>query len=278
MVVHGRVELLAHPLSQKYLQMKWNSYGKYFHLANLLFYCIFLMLVTMFASHMMQNMVSVSDNSETPQHRNSNYSFSLSDMYDNSQMKLTSTIVTSGIFIIVYVLLNSIREFIQLYQQKWHYLFEPINLISCLLYVSAFIMVIPIFIDGNMSSCHVSATSVTVFLSWFNLLLFLQRFDQVGIYVVMFLEILQTLIKVLIVFSILIIAFGLAFYILLSKINDPTPNHVSFQTISMSLFRTFSMMLGEIDFVGTYIYPFHRLPYPTASFVILCKYKSSVPQ
>jgi transient receptor potential cation channel subfamily A protein 1 len=53
MVVHGRVELLAHPLSQKYLQMKWNSYGKYFHLANLLFYCIFLAFVTIFAAQLM---------------------------------------------------------------------------------------------------------------------------------------------------------------------------------------------------------------------------------
>lgn len=40
---------------------------------------------------------------------------------------------------------------------------------------------------------------------------------QIGIYVVMFLEILQTLIKVLLVFSILIIAFGMAFYIVLSN-------------------------------------------------------------
>lgn len=48
MVAHGRVELLAHPLSQKYLQMKWNSYGKYFHLAKLLFYCIFLTFVTVY--------------------------------------------------------------------------------------------------------------------------------------------------------------------------------------------------------------------------------------
>ena len=48
---------------------------------------------------------------------------------------------------------------------------------------------------------------------------YVDRFDQVGIYVVMFLEILQTLIKVLLVFSILIIAFGLAFYILLSKVS-----------------------------------------------------------
>lgn len=55
MVAHGRVELLAHPLSQKYLQMKWNSYGKYFHLANLLFYCIFLAFVTIFAAQLMDD-------------------------------------------------------------------------------------------------------------------------------------------------------------------------------------------------------------------------------
>lgn len=53
MVTHGRVELLAHPLSQKYLQMKWNSYGKYFHVANLLFYTIFLAFVTAFTAHLM---------------------------------------------------------------------------------------------------------------------------------------------------------------------------------------------------------------------------------
>lgn len=53
MVNHDRVELLAHPLSQKYLQMKWNTYGKYFHLAHLLFYTIFLIFVTLFSSQLM---------------------------------------------------------------------------------------------------------------------------------------------------------------------------------------------------------------------------------
>lgn len=55
MVAHGRVELLAHPLSQKYLQMKWNSYGKYFHLANLLFYCIYLIFGTVYTYLLMTN-------------------------------------------------------------------------------------------------------------------------------------------------------------------------------------------------------------------------------
>lgn len=55
MVTHGRVELLAHPLSQKYLQMKWNAYGKYFHVTNLLIYTVFLSFTTIYASQLMQN-------------------------------------------------------------------------------------------------------------------------------------------------------------------------------------------------------------------------------
>lgn len=64
MVTHGRVELLAHPLSQKYLQMKWNSYGKYFHLANLLIYSIFLIFITIFSSEMMSCVTLVSVDQE----------------------------------------------------------------------------------------------------------------------------------------------------------------------------------------------------------------------
>lgn len=43
----------------------------------------------------------------------------------------------------------------------------------------------------------------------------------------------------------------------------------------MSLMRTFSMMLGELDFVGTYVNPFYnnQLKLAIPSFVILSKYK-----
>lgn len=126
--------------------------------------------------------------------------------------------VVSAVAIMIYILGSVIRETIQVYQKKWHYLSEPANFIFWLLDVSGIIMVSCVFLGEEISERHYTAASVTVFLSWFNLLLFLQRFDQVGIYVVMFLEILQTLIKVLLVFSILIIAFGFAFFILLSNV------------------------------------------------------------
>ena len=55
MVTHGRVDLLAHPLSQKYLELKWNLYGKYFNLAYMLLYSIFLTVVTFFAVNLTSN-------------------------------------------------------------------------------------------------------------------------------------------------------------------------------------------------------------------------------
>ncbi|EDS35492.1 conserved hypothetical protein [Culex quinquefasciatus] len=291
MVAHGRVELLAHPLSQKYLQMKWNSYGKYFHLANLLFYSVFLFFVTLFAAQLMNNDTSQLNVSLLTlpgvtmaaryKHYNPSYNTGQNDsnLRVESHMTVSTTTFVSGIGIIVYILGNAMREILQAYQQKWHYLIEPINLISWLLYFSALVMIWPMFVQGRCESGNFSAASVTVFLSWFNLLLFLQRFDQVGLYVVMFLEILQTLIKVLTVFSILIIAFGLSFYILLSKIKSHQANHQSFSSIPMSLVRTFSMMLGEMDFLGTYVQPYYssELPYPIPSFIILSLFMILMP-
>ncbi|XP_021938939.1 transient receptor potential cation channel subfamily A member 1 isoform X3 [Zootermopsis nevadensis] len=270
MVAHGRVELLAHPLSQKYLQMKWNSYGKYFHLANLLIYCIFLAFVTIFAAQLMDdNTMTSTPTKDVNSTYNGSHNVASPEPTKHGNLPVR---YTCAIIIITYIALNSLREVLQLYQQRWHYLLDPINLVSWLLYISSIIMIVPVFAD-QLSELQLSCASITVFLSWFNLLLYLQRFDQVGIYVVMFLEILQTLIKVLVVFSILIIAFGLAFYILLSR-----GGHLSFSNVPISLIRTFSMMLGEIDFLGTYVQPYYDddnglekklLPYPIPAFLIL---------
>lgn len=191
----------------------------------------------------------------------------------SDSIEISSGMLVSGTVVFIYIVASTLREVIQVTQKRHHYLLEPINLVSWILYGNALIMISPIFTNGHVCDYLFSAASLTVFLSWFNLLLHLQRFDQIGIYVVMFLEILQTLIKVLVVFSILIIAFGLAFFILLSSIHNPQPNHLSFTTIPMSLMRTFSMMLGEMDIVNTFIQPYHMnyLPYPYASFAILCE-------
>lgn len=189
---------------------------------------------------------------------------------------ISPSMMISAVAILFYIVFGFLREVLQIYQQRWTYLTHPINFVTCLLYVAAFVMVSPNILPGQERSSQFLAGSLTVFLSWFNLLLNLQRFDQIGIYVAMFLEILQTLIKVLLLFSILIIAFGLAFFMLLSKVSQPQQSNSSFSTIPMALMRTFSMMLGELDYVGSFAQPYNSksLSYPFATFTILCKFQT----
>lgn len=99
----------------------------------------------------------------------------------DKQINIGTCMLVSSIAIMIYVICSMLREFLQIYQQKWQYIFEPNNFISWLLYISAVIMVSPVFNGGWICDQHFSATSLAVFLSWFNLLLFLQRFDQVCI-------------------------------------------------------------------------------------------------
>lgn len=48
MVECGRVTLLMHPLTQKFLEMKWQAYGRYIHLSILFVYLVNLSLITYF--------------------------------------------------------------------------------------------------------------------------------------------------------------------------------------------------------------------------------------
>nr|CAD7420895.1 unnamed protein product [Timema poppensis] len=181
MVAHGRVELLAHPLSQKYLQMKWNSYGKYFHLANLLLYSVFLALVTYFSAQLMEmedvremNDVMVQEMLRR-NHSHVNKTGTINLLGEVVKSKLSTPMMyMSAVFVLTYIVVNTLREVLQLYQQKWHYLLDPTNLVTWILHICTIIMIAPIFM-GNHEELQLSCASITVFLSWFNLLLYLQR-------------------------------------------------------------------------------------------------------
>lgn len=78
----------------------------------------------------------------------------------------------SSFAILFYVAINALREIHQLLQQRWQYLMDPTNLASWLLYLSATLMVLPL----SAEQIQVPCAAITVFLSWFTLLLNLQRY------------------------------------------------------------------------------------------------------
>ncbi|OQR75975.1 transient receptor potential cation channel subfamily A member 1-like [Tropilaelaps mercedesae] len=237
MVRYGREELLSHPLSVKYLETKWNAYGMYFHILNLMVYTVFLGFLTLNAVQLMQ---------------------------DNKKRHHG----VSGLEVADAFARPSIRT---------KYFVDVMNILEWTLYLASGLMALSQLTRTEEKSYQNIVAALAVFLAWFNYLLFLQRFNRVGLYVVMFLEILSTLLRVVMVFSVLIIAFGLSFHILLARVElslkqpvlDARTGNVTFKAISLSdkgfhsplvsLIRVGTMMLGEIDFLGTYLRPLRNL-------------------
>ncbi|XP_076043693.1 transient receptor potential cation channel subfamily A member 1-like [Oratosquilla oratoria] len=270
MVNSGRVDLLMHPLTQKFLEMKWSAYGRYIHLVNLFIYLLFLSMVTIFAAGVL------GINSPVV----ANFSRNHTDHQEEHHYDYGMACYVTAVGILFFSALGILKECFQIYHQRLKYLADGINLVEWMLYLTAMCMVSPVFLGSEYQAQQFNSAAVAVFTAWFTLLLYFQRFDTIGIYIVMFLEILNTLLKVLAVFSILIVAFGLSFYILLSH-----GNHLAFSTVPMSMVRTFSMMLGEIDFLNTYVYPLHNasnrndveLLFPKTTFGILLVFMILMP-
>uniref|UniRef100_T1JBU7 Ion transport domain-containing protein n=1 Tax=Strigamia maritima TaxID=126957 RepID=T1JBU7_STRMM len=256
MVEYRRLELLCHPVCQKYIQMKWNGYGMYIHTTNLAIYMVFMIFLTSYAATLMSE-IRAPANYSIPLKTNNNTPRVIRQ--DKWGFQSTSGLFMNGLIILAFVFFNIVKEFLQFAQQKLKYLMDPMNILEWTLYISSTIMVFPVF-NGEIEGYQLQSAAIAAFLSWFNFLLYLQRFDKVGIYVVMFLEILKTLVKALLIFSILFIAFGLAFFILLSHDN------LIFSSLPVSFIRVFSMMLGEFDILGTFVLPIFRAHHNQKSF------------
>lgn len=142
-----------------------------------------------------------------------------------------------------------------------------------------------------------------IFLSWLNLLLMFQRLYIFGIYVVMFVQILKTITKVLVLFFILFIGFGLVFYICLNypvnsfiffcsfKPLNYYPSNLSSKLYSLqgtrlnmtpplAIMRTIVMMQGsDIDGLNSFLIPFTKdnMQYGTICTVFLLIFIFIVP-
>lgn len=111
---------------------------------------------------------------------------------------------------------------------------------------------------------------IVIFLGWSNCLLYLQRVPMFRLYIVMFLKVAFTIVKLLFVFSIIILAFALTFYLLFIR-------QTSFRNPLASLTKVLVMMTGEFDYetaISTNLGAkdsktnFPLVPFPTMSYCI----------
>ncbi|KAJ7338916.1 hypothetical protein JRQ81_012818 [Phrynocephalus forsythii] len=255
MVRHNRVELLSHPVCTEYLLMKWMAYGFRAHLMNLAVYSLGLIPLTLLIIHI-----------QAPDRPfNKTVHSGPFDNQDSYFMKVCMSLV------FIMSVFGICKELIQLIQQKLKYLLDYSNLLDWTIYTTSIIFVSSLFISlpGQLQwECG----AIAIFLSWMNFLLYLQRFENYGIYIVMFWEILRTLIRIGIVFFFLMLAFGLSFHVLLGS-------QETYSTPYLSVMQTFAMMLGDINYRDAFLEPLltRRLPYPLLSFIVLIIFSLLIP-
>ncbi|KAM8966317.1 transient receptor potential cation channel subfamily A member 1 isoform 2-T2 [Pelodytes ibericus] len=260
MVQHNRVELLSHPVCREYLLMKWMAYGFKAHLLNLSIYSLGLIPLTLLII-----------NAVRPESINSTETIkpgplTLKDSY--------FTRICMGIVLFMSIF-GIIKEIVQICQQKLMYLLDSSNIIDWAIHISSIVFVSSLCqskSEFSIGTWQWQFGATAVFTSWVNFLIYLQRFESYGIYIVMFWEILRTLLRIVVLFFFLLLAFGLSFFVLLYP-------QTTFSSPYLSLMQTFTMMLGDINYQDGFLHPLleNQMDFPFFTFLHLIVFTLLIP-
>ena len=121
---------------------------------------------------------------------------------------------------IIIMLICIARILLEIYQAVHHvreYFLSFVNYMECTLYVSTIIFVSN-FQFHCLSSWVWQLGALCIFLSWINFILFLREQPVVGLYVVMFQDMIKTFLRLTPMAFLLILAFAQPFFMLLSVV------------------------------------------------------------
>ncbi|KAG8520495.1 Transient receptor potential cation channel subfamily A member 1 [Galemys pyrenaicus] len=261
MVQHNRIELLNHPVCKEYLLMKWLAYGFRAHIMNLGFYCLGLLPMTFLVISIKPGM---GFNSTGIINETSNHAELLNT-------KNSYPIKVCMILVFISSIIGYCKEVVQVFQQKRNYFLDINNAVEWVIYTTSIIFVAPLFISLP-AYMQWQCGAISIFFYWMNFLLYLQRFENCGIFIVMLEVIMKTLLRSTVVSVFLFLAFGLSFYVLLNL-------QAPFSSPLLSIIQTFSMMLGDTNYRDAFLEPFLRneLVYPVLSFAQLIIFTIFVP-
>ena len=127
-------------------------------------------------------------------------------------------IYISAIIVLFLSLGRLVLEGVQFMTQFPRYLLDWINLMEIVLFVCSIIFMWVFHVDCLCPlEWQWQIGVVAVFLGWIDLIVFISKFPLTGIYVLMFVKILYTFLRMLILSILLVLAFGLTFYLALTQ-------------------------------------------------------------
>ena len=209
MVRFGRTNHLSHPLCETLLRQKWLSYGCPIHILNLSFYLLFLLVF----SYFIITFPSCNHHDSVYNYTNQRQSSCSNEQFHSFNQTVSYGQLFCIWYLVIYCIINFILEIIQFIQDGLDYFGDIENYIQWTLYITTSVFAFPFLFNQSWHYQWVSG-SIAIFTTYFALLFLLGRFDIYGIYVIMFLEIMKTLLHVLSLFSILIVGFALTFCVI----------------------------------------------------------------
>ncbi|KAM9331854.1 transient receptor potential cation channel subfamily A member 1b [Pholidichthys leucotaenia] len=250
MVRNNRIELLNHPVCKKYLAMKWVAYGSKAHLLNMFMYVLGLLPLT----HLIVALRPSVNTTATGE-----YDVIMVPVSFKEQSLLLSFCMVMVVVMNVY---SIGKELVQLSELRMHYFKDYSNQTDWVSAIFSLLFVIPLMLNVK-GSLHWQAGALAILNSWIGFLLYQQRFEGIGIYVVMFGEIMKTLVRIVGLFFYLMFAFSLAFYALMLSQRE-------FQTVPLSVIQTFVMMVGEMNYQNNFLdsYLNNSLPFSLLTYLI----------
>ncbi len=211
-----RRELLKHPVSESFLHMKWLLVKHYFAF-YLMFYTLFLISIT---SLVLLNYSRTTDEAGFDE----DFVMDLSLGFEIATTACLAVLAFKNLFLMTY----DFSRFIS----TWQNYVELLLVALCGAFVATFY--------AFNSNAHLAALSV--FVAWFNFTLLLGKLPSGGIYINMIVGVSKDFVKFFTLYASTLVAFGLAFHVVLGGSTEHFRDPVS------AILCSLGMMVGEIGF------------------------------
>ena len=123
-------------------------------------------------------------------------------------------LLTMSVFVILFSIIRLVMELFQAFQlQLVRYFLSWVNWIELLVFSTSIFFVTTFFTDCLCPTIwQWQIGAIAIFLGWVVLIVFIRKLPGTGIYVVMFVDIFYTFWRLFFLALLLVIAFGLSFY------------------------------------------------------------------
>ena len=276
MAQHSKLDLLNHPLVLTMMRLKWSTRASYLYYGNLITYVTFVLLLTLFTYVVPSCDLTLYDNRTFDKCGTdpgpANWYV---DTYGCSSTRCNHGRVISAVvmaaFIILFAAFRLLFESLQILGGIKAYFTSLENYIEWFIYVGSIVFVSDVFkIRLEVGSCGFENSFIwevgafVVLMSWFNLVIFLGKLPHLGIYILMFLHVIATFFRVILLALAFLIGFSVSFYMIFRQQNLCSQYRNPFST----LLKTTVMLTGEYEYDNIFNDITRRLDYPISSYII----------